>query len=436
MQRGLNGESSTLRSTNINGEKVIVSYALNDLAGWLIVVETPVNVAMAPAYRLLHASIAMFAISALIIGLLGLSGSKRFTKPLIDLSSIIKTISSGDLKDFEVNINSKNEIGEVYHNLKTMNSNLREFMSNIQTAATRLASHSIELASTAEETTQSLTQVVMTINEMAQGNSEQAVMVQDTTNAISKVDSIIAKASLKTEVAAEKAHESLELAKVGQKAIEHQSQKIQENYKYTNAVDESIQHLASMADEIHNIIGVINNIAEQTNLLALNASIEAARAGDAGRGFAVVAEEIRKLAEQTSNFTKKIENIVKNINGRVSETVNSMNQVKESVLVMGSSADDTKASFTRIFASITDLAQLTNDLNKALEEISSETKEVTNQAMSISAVVQEAAASMEEMSASSEEQLASTETIAQSSVELENMAQELLNEVSKFKISE
>src|SRR5690606_23557642 len=50
VQRGLNGESSTLRSTNINGEKVIVSYALNDLAGWLIVVETPVNVAMAPAY--------------------------------------------------------------------------------------------------------------------------------------------------------------------------------------------------------------------------------------------------------------------------------------------------------------------------------------------------------------------------------------------------
>jgi len=434
VQTGLTGQDATLQTTNIQGEKVIVSHSLNELAGWLIVVETPVSVAMTSTYKLLNVSMAILIAATIVVGLFGLYFSRRFTKPLVDLSSTIATIANGDLKDFDLKINSKDEIGQLYHSLKIMTQNLRELVGNIQTVSSTLASHSLQLSSTTEETTQSLTQVVTTINEMAQGNSEQASMVQESTEAITKVNNIVSEATIKTEGASNKAKETLELAKEGQRAIERQSQKIEENNKYTNAVGKSIQQLATMADEIRNIIGAINSIAEQTNLLALNASIEAARAGDAGLGFAVVAEEIRKLAEQSSNSTKKIEDIVNSINDRVNETVNNMNQARESVLVMESSAEDTKESFNKIFTSITELAQIAYDVSTALEEINKQTQEVTNQAMNISAVVEQASASMQEISASSEEQLASMETIAQSSNELENIAQELLTQVEKFKI--
>jgi|GEM_PF-351587 len=434
VQAGLAGENSTLQTTNIQGRKVIVSYFYNQLAGWLIAVETPVSVAMSSVYELLVVSIIMFIIAAIFVGLLGLVFSKRFTKPLVNLSSIIKTIADGDLKDFEINIKSKDEIGQLYNSIRTMTQKLRGLIDNIQTVATSLASNSMKLSSTTEEATQSLTQVVTTINEMAQGNSNQAMMIQESTNAITRVNSIVSEAVTKTEDSAVMAQESLELAKKGQKALEQQRQKIEENNKCAITVGESVRQLATMADEIHNIIGSINSIAEQTNLLALNASIEAARAGEAGKGFAVVAEEIRKLAEQSSSSTKKIEKIVNSINSIVDEAVNNVIQAKEIIVVMDESTEYTKESFARILESVAQLAQIAGEVSTSLEVINTQTNEVANQAISISSVVEQASAGMEEISASSEEQLASMEIIAQSSGQLENMAQDLLTQVKKFKV--
>jgi len=434
VKKGLAGESSTTRITNLDGQEVIASYGFNEMTGWLIVVETPVKVAMSSAYKLLNTIVAMFIATIVVITLLSNYFSKSFTKPLVELSSIIKTFANGDLKDFDVKDASSREIDEVYQNLRVMNKNLKDLIGKIQLTASTLASHSLQLSSTTEETTQSLNQVVLTINEMAQGNSDQALMVQETSNAIAKVDSIITEATQKTEVAVDRAKKTLELTKLGQSAIENQNQKIEENNKYIDVVGHSINRLSSMADEIENIIKIISGIAEQTNLLALNASIEAARAGEAGRGFAVVAEEIRKLAEQTGNFTKNIEDIVKEIYERVSEAVKTMKQAREIVQTMELSSTDTKECFSNIFTSVTELVQIVNDLSIALEEVNNQANEVTEQAMSISSVTEEAAASMEEISASSEEQLASMETIEQSSIQLKELAEELLNQVQKFKL--
>jgi len=434
VQNGLAGQNETLKATNYTGDKVIVSLSLIEKAGWLIVVETPESVAMASAYEVLDASIIMLIMVAVVVAVIGLYFSRKFTRPLIDLSHIIKTIANGNLEDFEVKNKSKDEIGQLYQSLQIMTKNLRDLVGNIQSVAATVADNSKQLFTTTDETTKALTQVVTTINEMAQGNSDQAAMVQDTTEAISIVSGIVYEAVNKTEGAAHKAKLSLELAMEGQKTLQRQSEKIEENSQYANTVAESVYQLATMADEIGNIIGVINSIAEQTNLLSLNASIEAARAGEAGRGFAVVADEIRKLAEQSSNSTKKIEDIVININSKVNETVKNMTLATESLNVMESSAEDTKESFAKIFNSITELAEISHEVSKALEEINIKTKEVTDQAMNISAVVEEASASMEEISASSEEQLASMETIADSSGQLEKVAEELLDNVSKFKI--
>lgn len=143
VQTGVTMQNGTLITTNIKVEKVIVSYALHELAGWLIVAETPVSVAMGTVYILLFAFGVMFIVAAIVVISLGIYFSRRFTKPLIELSSAVEIISSGDLKDFEIKLSSKGEIEQLYHNLKSMTQNFRDLIGNIQTVASTLASHSL-----------------------------------------------------------------------------------------------------------------------------------------------------------------------------------------------------------------------------------------------------------------------------------------------------
>ncbi|HTT46745.1 MAG TPA: methyl-accepting chemotaxis protein [Pseudolabrys sp.] len=98
-----------------------------------------------------------------------------------------------------------------------------------------------------------------------------------------------------------------------------------------NASRATIDALSRAADQIGDIVSVINNIASQTNLLALNATIEAARAGEAGRGFSVVASEVKTLATQTGKSTGQIGAKVAEIQATTREVVAALSNVAEAI---------------------------------------------------------------------------------------------------------
>src|ERR1035441_9862984 len=98
-----------------------------------------------------------------------------------------------------------------------------------------------------------------------------------------------------------------------------------------NASRATIDALARAANQIGNIVTVINDIASQTNLLALNATIEAARAGEAGRGFSVVASEVKMLATQTGKSTGQLGARVAEIQATTREVVAALSNVAEAI---------------------------------------------------------------------------------------------------------
>ena len=131
-----------------------------------------------------------------------------------------------------------------------------------------------------------------------------------------------------------------------------------------------IKTLGERSNQIGNIIGVIKDIADQTNLLALNAAIEAARAGEQGRGFAVVADEVRKLAERTTNATSEISGMIQSIQVEVGKAVLSTDYATQQVDVGVDLSTQAGGALLNIVGSVSGLHQMVQQIASATEEMS------------------------------------------------------------------
>jgi methyl-accepting chemotaxis protein len=197
------------------------------------------------------------------------------------------------------------------------------------------------------------------------------------------------------------------------------------NQSVENA-NSKIQELTILSENIGNIIIAINSISEKTNLLALNAAIEAARAGEAGRGFSVVAEEIRKLAEQTNEETKKIESIIFDIQNKVMDTKIANDDVSKNVT---EGLEVNKV----VNEQINKILEITEKTNSKIEEITYATEEQMNATEEISKAINSISESATEIESKGMFNLEVTEQVSDMLATKLIEVKEIIEELKQFK---
>lgn len=422
---------SSEATVTISGTDVLlVSYTVPFQVGsaterWGMVTTIPDIIVRIGAVTILKVA-SLAGLGMLVIAVvLAIATGRSLAKPVVRLTDIMNSITGGDLSVTVPKMAEGNEIGQMgqsvsvflenAQNLKAMESEQKEsafraeqekkamidtmannLETNMNASIQGLVSSAQTFMAAGQTMDDSLGKVTSYTQDVSMGSGETSTSIQTVAAACQELSSSINEISGQVNDSARRAGDASTSARQS---------------------SELVGRLEKAADQIGNVVALINEIAEQTNLLALNATIEAARAGDAGKGFAVVAGEVKNLASQTARATEEISDQIRHIQTEAASTVSAINQIAVQV-------DEISNVSTSIAAAVEEQSAATDEISRNVTFASEGAQNINSKMISVSE------ANMDANDAASKVRVSTDKVVAQTE-ELRNSLYAFLDDLRK-----
>ncbi len=326
---------------------------------------------------------------------------------LREMASVSESIAGGDLA-VEVHPRSTrdtlgNAFARMVEGLRALVSSVRDSAAQVASGSNQVAGASDEsakislnAASAIDEVTSTMHEMTINVQNMVKNTQVQASSVSETSASIDQMVTSIQRVADTAKVLLDISQRSREEVQSGISTMEKATDGLTRINRAIQSSGEIIGALGQRADDIGKIVEVIDDLAEQTNLLALNAAIEAARAGEHGLGFAVVADEVRKLAEKSAASTKEISELIQSIQKEARKAVENMERstsiVNEGLTLGG----DLSTALKKISNVVTEVYKFAQEIGAATNEQSHGSAQIAKATTRLNEITHEINSSVEE----------------------------------------
>jgi methyl-accepting chemotaxis protein WspA len=334
--------------------------------------------------------------------------SQFLGKRIASAVNAAEVISEGDLTLSSLDSTSnRDEVAVLLKAFQSMVGKLSSLIRQVQQSGIQVTSSTTQIAASGKQLEAMITEQMASTNQVTASARE----ISSTSKELVKTMEEVALMSQLTTTAANDSQQDLQRMETTMRQLA----------AATNSIADRLGVISEKANSINNVVVTITKVADQTNLLSLNAAIEAEKAGEYGLGFAVVAREIRRLADQTAVATLDIERMVKQMQSSVSTGVMEMDKFATEVGRAVEDVANISSQITKIIAQFQDLTPRFEAVNQGMEIQSQGAEQISD--------------AMNQLNTNSAQTAASLREINNAIAQLNQVAQGLRQEISRFKVN-